>query len=750
MKKRALSIGFLAVLLSLTVWQVLARIGDRVVASAVLTQQDLAAPSQGQPQVQAQQGQANSGVSALPKSPYLEKLSDKVKVRLKQDGFAIVGPQRYSTVPSLYSQCKQENIPVFVTTDAILHTSHQLFDWCLRFLEMGHLRDDTINLTDAMLREMMTRYDESKGKLPREAALLAASYFTVAKRLIAGGDTSDIPAPYGSIIKQEIALATQANGFQTSPLMGYTEDYSQYKPRGHYSRTKLFEQYFRCMMWYGRMNFRISRAARSQPGASLSDRDIQRQALAAAMICDALNKTKVKGETAGAVWKRIYETTAFFAGLSDDLTLADCEQALNASYGTSPTPAAFADEKKLSSFMAQVQKLRKPRILSTLAVSGAEPSWEQQTHAISFMGQRFTADALIFKQLIFDRVGKWEGGAKTPFTAVNARGMWIRGLPRGLDVMAALGSEPALGILQQDGDTAYEGYSARLEEARKGLGELVRGNAGSDLYQWRMAAVKALTEPAPQGSPQFCQGVAWSHKQLQAALGSWTELKHDTLLYTRQTYSHTQSAMAGVGKGGMAPPQPKLIHGYVEPAPEVYAALAQAVEMLRGKMTTLNYPQDRALENNLTSYAGLLRQLESIARKELAGQSPSEAEYEMLWNIGGRLSMFLGFPHNTDVGERFMTEMDKEMPIVADVATDPNSRNVLEQAVGWPMVIYAVAPVDRKPTVCKGITYSYYEFKQPMAARLTDEEWRRQLTEGRQPDPPWWVKQLMAESAESR
>lgn len=691
----------------------------------------------------AQQAPESDPLSA----PYIENLPASAKAKLAQDGFVIPQGASYISVSALYRGCKRDNIPILVTTDAMLHTSHQLFDWCLRFLEMGYLRNDLLNLTDTMLREMMGYHGESKAKLPQEAALLAASYFSVAKRLLASGDAADIPQPYGVQIQKEIDLVLQAEGFHTSPLMGYREDYSQYKPRGHYSRSQPFEQYFRCMMWYGRMTFRVSSATLRQPGVTLDEKSIRRQALAAAMVCSALRRAQVKGETAQAVWKRIYETTGHFAGPSDDLTFLDCERAVAAAYGTRPRAAHFADERKLPAFMARVQKLRKPRILSTLAVWRTKPGWEEQTQAVSFLGQRFSVDALIFRKLIFDSVGKWRGGPKQPFTAVYANGMWIRGLPRGLDVMAALGSDVALRVLEQEGDTAYQGYDERLKEVRQAISALEVPEWRRDLYLSRLAAAKALLGRIPDAAPNFCKGETWRLKQLHTALASWTELKHDTLLYTKQPYSMAQAAMAGVGKAGPPPPKPRLIHGYVEPTPQVFGRLAGAVEGLRDKLTELGYPRDRALERNLDSYAGLLRQLETIARKELAGQALSDEEYDLVWNIGDKIRLHLSFPHYTDVSVRFMTRMDQEMPVVADVATDVNSGQVLEQAVGWPMIIYAVAPVDGRPTVCKGVTYSYYEFKQPMSNRLTDEEWRKLLVGDKTPTRPQWSERFITERA---
>ena len=65
------------------------------------------------------------------------------------------------------------------------------------------------------------------------------------------------------------------------------------------------------------------------------------------------------------------------------------------------------------------------------------------------------------------------------------------------------------------------------------------------------------------------QTEAWTRKDLQTALGSWTELKHDTILYAKQVM-----AEMGGGGGNEQPP-----HGNVEPNPEAYARLLALAQM---------------------------------------------------------------------------------------------------------------------------------------------------------------------------
>ena len=61
----------------------------------------------------------------------------------------------------------------------------------------------------------------------------------------------------GDIVQDELTLIEQAGGIFTSPLFDLDEDYSQYKPRGHYTRNETYGRYFRAMMWYGRMPFTL-------------------------------------------------------------------------------------------------------------------------------------------------------------------------------------------------------------------------------------------------------------------------------------------------------------------------------------------------------------------------------------------------------------------------------------------------------------------------------------------------------------
>jgi len=84
------------------------------------------------------------------------------------------------------------------------------------------------------------------------------------------------------------------------------------------------------------------------------------------------------------------------------------------------------------------------------------------------------------------------------------------------------------------------------------------------------------------------------------------------------------------------------------------------------------------------------------------------------------------------------------MALTADVYTDPNSRQVLEEAVGFPLIIYVKVSIEGKNQILRGPIFSHYEFKQPMSDWLTDEQWQKMLMEGKEPPLPKWTRSFIA------
>ena len=622
------------------------------------------------------------------------------KELLLQNGF-FVAPAEHREFFALYEQARYDEIPIFVTTDSVFHVYHLLFDKTLRTCEQKYFIPDLLNLTRSLRITAEEQYRTAVGTPVEDTAERVLAYFSVAQALLEPEST--IPSQVADVVEAELSLIEAHWGFEPSPLLGedYLEDYSQYVPRGHYTRSEDFKRYFKAMMWYGRINLRLKYTEET------------RMAL---LIVQTMNNTQIDGEPALTIWERLYEPTAFFVGKTDDLSIMDYSGIIEEIYGSLESdPTIFADEGKLHAFIEAARQLPPPQINSMWVWIWEDR--EETTQGFRFMGQRFVIDAYIFQQLIFRNVG----------TLAHPRLF-----PKGLDIFAAMGSEEAYHLLDEMGETEYANYVRQAEKVRQEIANLETDSWTQNLYWSWLYAFQPVIAVKGESYPAFMRTIAWQRKDLQTALGSWTELKHDTILYAKQAY-------AEMG-GGPEESPPK---GYVEPVPEVYARLAALTTMTREGLSSrgLLDPQDG---ESLQRLGTLLNRLQAIAEEELAGEPLSEDDVDFIRYYGGQLEMLTMAAADTEDQEegRLFLE-DEEAAIVADVATA--GPVVLEEGTGRIFEIFVVVEVDGRPQITKGGVFSYYEFLQPASKRLTDETWRQMLDQGNIPPRPEWTNAFIAE-----
>jgi hypothetical protein len=636
-----------------------------------------------------------SGVLAMERAG----LDDAEKNKLGKDLF-FLRPSSDAQIYDLYKDANKRGIPVMVTTDAVLHAYHILFDYALRILEVSKLSDAVVELTDLMLAESLAQLDAGVPELEGLCTKNVA-FFAVAKTLL-GGSPSGLPAEAQQLVEAELRLIDAHEGFADSPIFGRQEDYSQYVPRGHYTRNELLERYFRAMMWYGRMSFGLYK---SLPGAGKEpDTESTRRAI---MIAMALNGRAFE------LWKTVYDPTVFFVGETDDLSVYDYQTLIKEIYGDQVRLSSLADDEKVLTFIEKAASLKAPKIISGLIVDDEDKA---VLKGFRFMGQRFIPDSYIFQGLVYDKVG----------TQANPRLF-----PMGLDVMAVLGSKRAYDILEDTGETQYENYVKQFEALKAEFEALKAEDWTQNLYWGWLYCLLALLNEKGDGYPTFMKQEAWVDKELNTSLGSWTELRHDTILYAKQSYTVLTSAIMPTAEA----------KGYVEANPELYGRLASLAQMTYDGLQARELLTD-ALSDRLSGLKQMLAELKAIAEKELTGTSLSDDEYSYIRYFGDRLEDVTTFP--PDVASTVESDTDKVMAVVADVHTDSNTGQVLEEGVGYPYHLLVVVPVDGRLTLCQGAAFSYYEFKWPMSDRLTDEKWQAMLADGTAPEPPAWTKSFTA------
>jgi hypothetical protein len=612
------------------------------------------------------------------------RLSDGQVDMLYQNGF-FAEPSSYDEVYELYKAMKERNIPIFVTTDSLLHAYHILYDYVLRQVEHHHFADSLLELTEFMASESLLQYTSIEDGDLKEAARLNLAFFTVAGRLL--DPKFDIDGSVREDVKAELDLIEAHAGFEISPIMKVKEDYSQYVPRGHYTRSELFKSYFKAMIWYGRIPFTL-KMSDAQEHVEIG-RAHTRQAL---LIIGTLNTGKISGEKAISIWESIYEPTVFFVGRTDDLDLYDYSDLALEVFGENVGIEGIGGD--IDAFISQALELPGPRISSTGSLLNMQ--------GFRFMGQRFIPDSYMFQELVYPKTSRL--------------------MPKGLDVMVVLGSDRAWEHLADEWDEAN--FREQIEKLKAEFGSLVLEDWTQNLYWLWLYTLRPLLAEKEGGYPSFMLSEAWMDKELSTALGSWTELRHDTILYAKQSYTLES-----------APPQPEFVEGYVEPNPELYSRLASLAAMTREGLLSRGLLSEE-FKGRLERMEELSRTLMEISVKELEEESLTNSEYEEIWNIGGTLEYLITAPASM---AEMVNEADTRMPVVADVHTDPNSGTVLEEGTGYPMMLYVIAPVKGQLCISVGAAFSYHEFTQPMSERLTDEAWQEMLDSGKAPELPFWT-----------
>jgi hypothetical protein len=660
---------------------------------------------------------------------------------LKGNGFVVI-PWNGDDIVEPYKTLKSSEIPIFVTTDTLLHLYHIQFNEILKRIEEEEFYNQLIDMSQAMLKRAEADYQSFTKPMLKEAARRNVAYFTVALSLLQTPSKKidfDIPSYVKKEVNEEIKNIEAHQGFSPSSIFNsdpgcrcdmpcYCEDYSQYVPRGHYTRSDILKSYFKAMMWYGRMAFLL----KGGPGALISEVDAEIATIQACLISAELPGVKVADYTAKDVWDRIYAVTSFFVGTADDLTPCEYLTALEKVFGRNFAPNELAAENKMLELVAELAQMRNPEIYGGSGVCVIYPPVTKEklyeclakTKGLRFMGQRFVPDSYMFQNLMSPAVGMYIGKGK-PFTMKMTQLGPARCFPRGLDVLAVLGSDRAYEILKREGDTDYQGkdtsYDEQLNQLKDKFAAFNEEDWHRNLYWSWLYALKPLLEKYGEGYPMFMQTEAWQDKELNTALASWAELRHDTILYAKQSYTPTLA---------MAPPPPKPLVGYIEPVPEFYARMLDLTKMTRTGLSQLGALSQEE-DNRLSNLESVLDRSLKIAVTELKGAELTDEDYDFIRDFGKNLE-------NIIVG---VEAEGKETTIVADVHTDTNApAEVLEEGVGYvDLVLVSYKVPDGRTIIGAGPTLSYYEFKQPINNRLTDEAWKQMLESGQTPPRPNWT-----------
>lgn len=633
-------------------------------------------------------------------------LTNGEKVLIGMNGFVVSERITPGSFGQGFADIWNADLPVFISTDAILHAVHRSYDEILKQSEEEYL----IPALTAMLLQLNGKMPQLDQRYQSNPAMLPSLmdldlYITVARVLLQGSGKSYYVANTQAVstVLQNIKKAYVG---MCAPLFAdsiRTVDYSQFTVRGHYTQSEELSRYFQSMMWLGRMEFYLSPpddgwSPPYDPTDHYTKAQIQRQAAAALLFAELTTLAATESQM-----QAIEKLLGFFVGEPDNVTLTNLN-GLTSELGMQ-SAAEILDTLKYNVFHDALmsKSWAYQRILSQILQGHMfEPGSVQPASAFIPLGQRFVIDSFISANVVYDKI-EYQGTK-----------VW-RELPEPLDVVFALGNDAAAQLLVPQLD-AYH-YATNLAALRYLIDSYEPEYWNGTFYNGWLNAIRALNVPRERSNlPAFMQTAGWWQEKMNTQLASWAELRHDNLLYAKQSYT---------ASGACSYPS-----GYVEPFPVLYerveTLMKAACEFFQTGPQELQYLQDFFQHG-----AHICGTLASIAQKEL-DRTPLSVDDDQfldstmfLRNRCG-ISTWGWYPQ---LFYNLTSELDTNM-VVADVHTCPTDAS--GKLIGWVLhvgtgpvnmaIVVADLP-DIGPAAFIGPVMSYYQRVTTQFQRLTDGEW---------------------------
>jgi hypothetical protein len=322
--------------------------------------------------------------------------------------------------------------------------------------------------------------------------------------------------------------------------------------------------------------------------------------------------------------------------------------------------------------------------------------------------------------------------------------------PSALDPFAVLGSERAgVHALAQRPEALRPAYRAAITKMRADEPAPGKGFYGTDIYHGWLATLVALAtaHEVPHDSLlTFARSDAWHDRLLSSALGGYTQLKHAATLYNMQDNSAECDFDVHYSVLIEQPvlPTPR---GYVDPLPSFFDALAALADRVyreidkNAKGPAVTYWADQESPLNARNFA---RDLAAIARHELSGKPLTAAHVQWIESVGGRLeALTLTAVKDAQMQGSGEARARRGVAIATDIHTNVRRGEALEIAIGRIDSIFVAVPAEVGQRMTEGGVFSFYEFTEPMATRLTDEAWGERLEQDRLPPRPAFTSSFL-------
>ena len=674
---------------------------------------------------------------------YLDSVKQKLNLTaaeidlLMQNHFVVTERLNQRSFGDLYHYTIfNKDLPVFISTDLVLHALHTSYDNILKSTEI------TI-----MLPNLKTYIEGLYNKLPEFAAKYGVDYSTniedvdlflsVAYSLITNSTLKPRYANTENYTQLLKAIASE----KLAPVQLFTDnsrsriiDFSQFKVRGHYVYTEEdewmgnvnLEPYFKTMMWLGRIDFPLTSPPTGGMEPPWRPDEIKRINISAFILNEMMQLPEFK-----KLLDQNDEIINYLVGESDNFTTGEYTSYLQSKgiYSATQLQDSLVYKDYFEGLSINPDYLQQYMgAFYFVDPQGDKPDVLPVSFLVS--GQRFIVDSYILANVVFDRI---------IFNGVKI----YRMMPDPLDALYALGNNNALHFLE-DELTKFP-YGTQLALMRYLIENKESEFWSENLYNTWLKSIRALNPMEDNTNlPFFMRTGAWNQQKMNTQLAAWTQLRHDNLLYAKPSYT---------GGAGCSFP-----YSYVEPYPAFYKALADYANQAADFFSTKNVTSEFSIPIDVyfRKFAGIVGKLETLAQKELDNIAFTTDEENWLKQF------LVQVPHQECGGQPFngwildlywrtdkLTDPDF---LTVDIHTQPTDENgimvgrVLHAGTGYINlgVVLAEIPGSDVTVAYSGAFTSYYEYITNDFLRINDQEWTEKVYNEDIPSRPEWTTAYLA------
>lgn len=612
-------------------------------------------------------------INGFVQDEYTQEYNAKMMKNLKDNGF-FIDYEKYQQPFSIYETNQYMGSNNFVTTDSIVHLYHIIYLGMMEDMEQNALKQKLMALSKNCLDNALSDYKEAKGE-EKDVLMRNAALFLCAVDLLEADYDGEVPSEVRDLADDELDNI-KAEGNAVSNITGNEIDYSQFKVRGNYTKNENLKKYFRVNMLYSQELVKLENP----------DKTINLDALKQAML---ISRNMLKDETSFKLWQDIYKPISFLVENTEDTTPIDIYKSIS-KVTKDNSVEAILEKNVVNAVADDIANKEDPKIKPD---SGK---------VFAFLPQRAVVDNTWLQNLV-----DTDPKSKRPVVS-------------GVDLMALLGNSLAERLtLTNEDNLKWDKFKEKYEETKAMVDARTDKEEKANIYRTWLWVLKAFNNEYGEGYPDFMRSEKWQYKDLNTALASWAQLKHDTILYAKQF---------GAECGG---DEPTDLRHYVEPNVNLYRRVKYLVGLTMDadeKYSLLNDEQKARLKD----FDDMLEFLIKVSIEELKDETTSDEDNERLKVIGGEMeNIFIAF-NKDDSGEEFeIPPVDRDTANVADIqrigsnVVDKPEGSFLEVGSGRFSTIYVVYRLNGKYYLGSGSVMNYYEFYSEN--RLDNNEFKEML-----------------------